>query len=845
MTEQLVNLPTQSPDETPTDGFSAAVPSPLQEPLPQQAAFEDLTLGMAISRFFRSPLSTLVALQRVVNTPPESASSYVVAAAPLVSMETAKTTRTPRPTLDTQSVRIIGFAAGLIVLFIVGVISSVNLQSERVRFAPDFPLSGVVLIGVGLVAAALTVMAGFGLPLARLAPLPDASEEVPTTPNVGAAAGVRLALLGVAILGSAGAWTLNGDNTFTTLGVFSWWSSILAWCAFFAPAGTNIGAAFGNLVQGVRRALSSPIRLRWSWVIAALVAILIVGGWFRLANLSAYLPDMTSDHVEKALDANKILNGDRSVFFPNNGGREVFQMYYLAVLHQITGIPISFELLKLGSGIEAMLTLLVAVWLGRAIFGPEQRRLGTLVGVCMAALLAVSYWHTMLSRLGLRIVLTPLITMIVLIFLARGLRHNRRIDFILAGLALGAGLYFYQAVRMVPVFVVTGIGLGLLIRVRGWKAFRQYAYNGIALIIVSAAVFVPLARYWSQYPAFFWERTGGRFFGEDQVNVLDASGAVIGQRPATPEDRAEAFRKNLPVFGDNFLKSLLMFNYRGDTAWITGDPSGPPQLDPYTGALFVIGVGVLIGRGVRRRDPVDWLLLVGIPILILPSALSIAFVIEVPSATRASGALPFVYLAAGVGMAYLILAVWERLQGRLLRGIVVGVAVLVVGVAATTNANRYFVEAMRDYRNSTFPYRQAGEMLRGFAESTGAPGNAFMIAWDYWWDHRALAIESGDPGWPNGILREEAITRIIEFMRFNMGTRFELRPDRQLMFFVHKDDDEMIRTLQTEFPNGVDLKITSFNRDKDFRVYVAPPPGCEWMLEKVGRVPKACEEARP
>ena len=29
---------------------------------------------------------------------------------------------------------------------------------------------------------------------------------------------------------------------------------------------------------------------------------------------------MTSDHVEKALDAQKVYEGDREIFFPNNGG---------------------------------------------------------------------------------------------------------------------------------------------------------------------------------------------------------------------------------------------------------------------------------------------------------------------------------------------------------------------------------------------------------------------------------------------------------------------------------------------------------------------------------------------
>ena len=56
----------------------------------------------------------------------------------------------------------------------------------------------------------------------------------------------------------------------------------------------------------------------------------------------------------------------------------------------------------------------------------------------------------MLSRLGLRIVLTPLTTALVIGFLARAMRQNRMRDYMALGFVLGAGIYFYQANRMLP-----------------------------------------------------------------------------------------------------------------------------------------------------------------------------------------------------------------------------------------------------------------------------------------------------------------------------------------------------------------------------------------------------------
>src|SRR5258708_34111678 len=218
-----------------------------------------------------------------------------------------------------------------------------------------------------------------------------------------------------------------------------------------------LGASTSRFAARLRACVARPISFRITWTAVALIVILLLGGWYRFGDLASYPPEMTSDHVEKLLDAVRVYQGARPIFFPNNGGREAFQMYYLAALKSTTGLPFSFDLLKIGSGIEGMLMILAAFWLGRAVIGEEDRDLGNLTGVIMAALIATSYWHTLLSRLGLRIVPTPLVVTVVLIFMVRALRHNRRMDYLIAGFALGAGIYFYQAIRMLPFVVVAGV----------------------------------------------------------------------------------------------------------------------------------------------------------------------------------------------------------------------------------------------------------------------------------------------------------------------------------------------------------------------------------------------------
>src|SRR5205085_1935057 len=146
---------------------------------------------------------------------------------------------------------------------------------------------------------------------------------------------------------------------------------------------------------------------------------------------------------------------------------------------------------------------------------------------------------------------------LLFIFWARALRYNRRADFLIAGFILGAGMYFYQAVRMLPLIVIAGFVVALLVRARSWRAVRVYTLNTVALVIIALAVFVPLGRYMVEYPDSFWERTAGRIFGQDYVTDPE-TGIQTAFHPSL-NDWIDTFRSKGDVFLDNMKQSLLMF----------------------------------------------------------------------------------------------------------------------------------------------------------------------------------------------------------------------------------------------------------------------------------------------
>ena len=549
----------------------------------------------------------------------------------------------------------------------------------------------------------------------------------------------------------------------------------------------------------------------------ALASILLVAAALRFGALSAYPPDMTSDHVEKLLDVQRLLDGERPVFMGNNGGRESLHFYGLALLAKTTGHALDFDLLKLGSGLVGLLGVLASFWLGRVLAGDDGSAFAEGTGLLFAAFVAGSWWHVMLSRLGLRIVWTPLFMSVIAGLFARALRTGSRREFLATGLALGLGLYAYQALRMAPVLLVLAglVALGLR-RPTGWT-LPAAAGNFAALTALAAATAVPLARYAHDAPSVFWARTSGRIFGDDVVRTVDPATGETRERLTTAADRRAALQSNLGRLSSNAARAAGMFHVRGDGAWITGAPEAPPQMDRLAGVLLAAGLAGLAVRLARRRDPVDALVLLGLPVMLLPTALALARPAEVPSATRASGALPFAFfLAAWAGAhAIRLLAKWTGAR------VAAAIAAAVLSFGAAENARLYFGTAMNGYRASTFPYEEAGATLAAFGRAHGAPGNAFMVGANHWWDHRALAFTSGFTRWDNGILPDPLLEHLDEKVRANAGTPLALRPGAPLLFFASPDDTGTLDRLRSAFPGGRLRRVRTSRAGREFILFQA------------------------
>src|SRR5690606_23605263 len=97
-----------------------------------------------------------------------------------------------------------------------------------------------------------------------------------------------------------------------------------------------------------------------------------------------------------------------------------------------------------------------------------------------------------------------------------------------------------------------------------------------------------------------------------------------------------------------------------------------PTMDVLSATLLIIGLSAWIAFAIRRQDSVYWLIPFITFLMLLPSALSIAFPGENPSHTRTSGAIPTIYLMAAFPLALIteqLLDQFKNWGGKLLSGV--------------------------------------------------------------------------------------------------------------------------------------------------------------------------------
>jgi hypothetical protein len=581
----------------------------------------------------------------------------------------------------------------------------------------------------------------------------------------------------IGVLLSLFAFLTFGGNRFTWFNVTLWFSGLAALVyALWLPNEEDKG----RLLR-VREFFSRPFwKLtvsRWSLLVVAGAAL---GLFFRVYHLAQVPPEMFSDHAEKLLDVKDVLMGQTRIFFPRNTGREAIQMYLTAGIAKYLGTGLSFISLKIGTALAGLLTLPFIYLLGKEV---SNRRTGLLAMVFAG----IAYWPNVISRVGLRFPLYPLFAGPVLYFIYRGLRTSNRNDFILAGLALGMGLHGYSPTRFLPFVAVAAILVYLGHR-QSSGLRRQAIWYLMILALVALVVFLPLGRYALENPGTFNYRTMTR------MGTLE--------RPL-PGPAWQIFLKNL-------WNALTMFFWSDGETWVHSVVYRP-ALDVVSAALLFIGTILILARYVRNRSWSDLFLLLSVPLLMMPSILSLAFPNENPSLNRTGGALVPVFVIVAYSLDSLLSSLTTQLKSFWGPRVAWGLAILLLIWSSAQNFDLVFHQYYRQFLFSSWNTTELGHVIHSFADSVGTSETAWVVPYPYWVDTRLVGINAGYP--------------IKDFALWPEDFQQTMSDPRAKLFLLKPEDTVDIAALQEFYPDGTLTRYTSKVETKDFLLFFVPPKG--------------------
>jgi hypothetical protein len=512
------------------------------------------------------------------------------------------------------------------------------------------------------------------------------------------------------------------------------------------------------------------------WAILVLLSVILVT-FFRFYRLNQVPGEMFSDQAEKLLDVGDILNGQFSIFFPRNTGREFVQMYLTAAIAVWLKTGLTFLSLKLGTALLGLLTLPFIYLTGKEVANRN-------VGLAALLLAGIAYWPNVISRIGLRFPLYPFFAVPAIYFLIRGLRKQDRNLIILSGLAVGFGVHGYSPARFIPVVILFAFFLYLLHPVS--KGKRKETLLTLAILGgIAFAVFIPLFRYAIEDPAGFSIRAFSRISGSESPLPGPA----------------------LQIFLSNTWKAMIMFFYDNGEIWVHSIPHRP-ALDYVTSAFFFLGLIVVIFRYIKKRSWVDLFLVLSIPLLMMPSILSLAFPAENPSLNRTGAAILPIFVIAAIGIVSALESMWKRMGSKFGRTLVILMGVILLVWTAVLNFRLVFKTFDDQFMAGAWNTSEIGKVIRGFSESVGSEDNAYVVPFPYWVDTRLVGINAGFPSkdyalWPD-----------------NFNDTLSVKESK--LFILKAEDTEDLAKLQKLYPDGATSIHKNPREGKDFFIFVVP-----------------------
>ena len=254
-----------------------------------------------------------------------------------------------------------------------------------------------------------------------------------------------------------------------------------------------------------------------------------------------------------------------------------------------------------------------------------------------------------------------------------------------------------------------------------------------------------------------------------------------------------------------------MFNYDDGEIWVNSVVHRP-ALDTITAALFLIGAVLLLVRYLRNRHWLDLFLLLLVPLMLMPSILSLAFPHENPALNRGGGGYIPAMLIAAVALDGLLTSFGRGRTRNLLMGLT---AVVLFYSSAAQNYDLVFNQYYTSFRQGSWNSSDMGKVIKEFEQTYGTTDTVWVVPFPYWVDTRLPAVWAGIPN------------RDLAMWRDDLTSTLPL-PEPKL-FIVKADtenpegnDQESLDLLKIMYSNG---QLRLFDSDvpgHDFWIFTVP-----------------------
>jgi hypothetical protein len=224
--------------------------------------------------------------------------------------------------------------------------------------------------------------------------------------------------------------------------------------------------------------------------------------------------------------------------------------------------------------------------------------------------------------------------------------------------------------------------------------------------------------------------------------------------------------------------------------------------------FFHIGVLLVILRYIRQRHWIDIFLLLSIPLLTLPSTLSLSFPAENPSLNRSAAALIPVFLIVGLSFDSFLTALTSASASIWHRRFAWGVGIFLFLWAIFQNYDLVFNQYRQQYDISAWNSNEMGQVVDDFIGLTGSEDTAWLVGYPYWVDSRLVMINAGYPTRDNAIWPQNFQDTVAN-------------PNPKL-FIINPNDQEDVQALQSLYPQGWLKEYKSKYPTKDFLLFYVP-----------------------